>query len=143
VSGGPNARVGSRGVFLTVMTVLFVVLAFSNFTKPFQHLRAPAHLGLVIFGHRLESLGANLVFGPIFGIILLAYAWGIWRMKRWVLALSIIYAFYVPWNLVLFWYANGGGPHRSLRFIVEYLAFAITGSVGTGLYLTYHRDRLT
>jgi hypothetical protein len=131
----------SRGLFLTVMAILFVVLAISNITKPLQHIRTP-HLGLVIFGYRLQTVLANAIFGPIFGIILLVYAWGIWRMKRWVLPIAIIYAMYVPWNLVLFWFANGGDPHRSLSFIVRYLLVALTGSVGTGLYLAYHRERL-
>jgi len=145
MGGAPGSISGSgaRGVFLTVMAVLFVLLAISNITKPLQHLRDPSHLGLVIFGYRLQTPFANAVFGPIFGLILLGYAWGIWRMKRWVLPLAILYALYVPWNLVLFWFANGGDPHRSLRFIVQYLAVAITGSVGTGLYLAYHRERLT
>jgi len=140
---GSSSVSGGRGVFLTVMAVLFVVLAISNMTKLLQHMRDPSHLGLVILGYRLQTPLANAVFGPLFGLILLAYAWGIWRMKRWVLPLAILYALYVPWNLVLFWFAHGGDPHRSLRFIVQYLAVAITGSVGTGLYLAYHRERLT
>ena len=145
MSGAPDSpsQGGARGIFLTVMAVLFVLLALSNMTKLLQHLRDPSHLGLVIFGYRLQTPLANAVFGPIFGLILLVYAWGIWRMKRWVLPLAILYALYVPWNLVLFWFAHGGDPHRSLRFIVQYLAIAITGSVGTGLYLAYHRERLT
>jgi len=143
MSGAPGSGPRtSRGIFLTVMAILFVILAISNITKSLQHIRTP-HLGLVIFGYRLQTVFANAIFGPIFGIVLLAYAWGIWRMKRWVLPIAIIYAMYVPWNLVLFWFANGGDPNRSLRFIVEYLLVALTGSVGTGLYLTYHRERLS
>ena len=33
-----DAGTQSRGTFLTVMTVLFVVLAFSDFTKPLQYI---------------------------------------------------------------------------------------------------------
>jgi len=143
MSGTPGSKPGpSRGAFLTVMAILFVVLAISNITKSLQHMRTP-HLGLVIFGYRLQTVAANAIFGPIFGAVLLAYAWGIWRMKRWVLPIAIIYAMYVPWNLVLFWFANGGAPNRSLGFIIRYLLVALTGSVGTGLYLAYHRERLT
>jgi hypothetical protein len=143
MSGTPGRSSStSRGIFLTVMAILFVVLAISNITKSLQHIRTP-HLGLVIFGYRLQTVLANAIFGPIFGVVLLAYAWGIWRMKRWVLPIAIIYAMYVPWNLVLFWFANGGDPNRSLRFIVQYLLVALTGSVGTGLYLAYHRERLS
>ncbi len=131
-----------RGIFLTVMAALFVLLAISNFTKPLQHMNNPSRGGLVILGHRLETTGANAVFGPIFGLVLLAYVWGIWGMRRWVLPLAIVYAFYVPVNMVLFWYAHGGDPQRSLGFIIMYLAFALTGSVGTALYLAYHREAL-
>jgi hypothetical protein len=132
-----------RGVFLTVMAALLAVLAISNLTKPLQHLRQPGHLGLVVFGYRIESFAGNAIFGTIFGLILLAYVWGIWKMKRWVLPLAIVYAFYVPVNLVLFWFSHGAGPHPPLDFILIYLAFALTGSVGTGLYLSYRQAELS
>jgi len=130
-----------RGPFLTVMAVLFAVLALSNFTKAWQHARDP-HLGLVIFGVRSETLGTNLLFGLLLGAVLAAYAWGLWRMKAWVAPLSVVYAFFVPTNLVLFWYRDMG-PIPPLGFIVSYLVVAFTGSIGTALYLAYHRDRLT
>ena len=130
-----------RGPFLSVMAVLFAVLALSNFTKAWQHVRDP-HLGLVIFGVRSETLGTNLLFGLLLGAVLAAYAWGLWRMKAWVAPLSIVYAFFVPTNLVLFWYRDMG-PIPPLGFIVSYLVVAFTGSIGTALYLAYHRDRLT
>jgi hypothetical protein len=62
-------------------------------------------------------------------------------MKRWVLPLALAYAFYVPVNLVLFWFLYVG-PRPPVAFIVIYLAFALSGSVGTGLYLAYHHDQL-
>src|ERR1700687_2189181 len=97
-----------RGVFLAVMAVLLGVLAVSNFTKALQYLRDPTHLGIVIFGVRFESVPSNLVLGPLTGAVLAAYAYGLWSLKRWVIPLSIAYAFYVPVNLVLFWYRQGG-----------------------------------
>ncbi len=131
----------SRGVFLTIMAVLLIVLATSDFTKALQYTNNPAVGGLVVFGHKFEGVGNNLVLGPLFGIVLLIYAFGIWRLRAWVLPLSIVYAFYVPYNLVLFWFIHVSGP-RSIRFIVMYLAIALTGSVGTAIYLAYHRERL-
>ena len=130
-----------RGPFLTVMAVLFSVLALSNFTKALQNLRDP-HLGLVIFGVRCETLGTNLVLGFLLGAVLAAYAWGLWRMKAWVAPLSVVYAFFVPTNLVLFWYRDTGPTLPSVASIVSYLVVAFTGSIGTALYLAYHRDRL-
>jgi hypothetical protein len=131
-----------RGPFLSVMAVLFAVLALSNFSKAWQHVRDP-HLGFVIFGVRCETLTTNLLLGGLFGVGLAAYAWGLWRMKAWVVPLSIVYAFYVPTNLVLFWYRDMGPTIPSLGFILFYLAVAFTGSIGTALYLVAHRDRLT
>jgi len=124
------------------MAVLFGVLAVSNFTKALQHLRDPGHLGIVIFGVRFESVPSNLILGPLMGLVLAAYAYGLWKLKPWVAPLSIVYAFYVPLNLVLFWYLQTGPEIPPLGFILVYLAFAFTGSIGTALYLAYHREKL-
>jgi len=132
--------VGQRGWFLTVFAVLIAVLALSNFTKALQFANDPTK-GLVIFGVRLASVGSNAAFGPLFGLVLAAYAYGLWTMKRWVLPLSVAYAFYVPFNLVLFWFLYVG-PRPPVRFIVGYLMISLTGSVGTAIYLSYHRERL-
>ena len=134
--------VRARGAFLTVMAVLFGVLAVSDFTKPLQHLRNPSGLGIVIFGVRFESLPPNLVLGPLMGAVLAAYAYGLWRLRPWVAPLSIAYAFYVPLNLVLFWYFQTGRDIPPLGFMLGYLAVAFTGSIGTALYLAYHREKL-
>ena len=131
----------SRGTFLTVMTVLFVVLAISDFTKPLQYINDPAVGGLVILGHKFEGVAKNLMLGPIVGIFLLIYACGIWKIRAWVLPLSFAYAFYVPVNMVLFWSLHQLPP-PTVGFIVLYLFLSLTGSVGTALYLAYHRERL-
>lgn len=131
-----------RGPFLTVMAVLLGILAVSDFTKALQHLRDPKTLGIVIFGVRFESVPSNLILGPLIGVVLAAYAYGLWNLRPWVARLSIVYAFYVPVNLVLFWYFQTGPEIPPLGFILIYLAVAFTGSIGTALYLAYHRDRL-
>lgn len=139
-SPAPSIQRPRRDWFLSAMTVLFAVLALSDFTKPFQHHNDP-HLGLVIFGHRLESFGANAIGGPIFGIILAIYAYGLWTQKRWVKPLSVVYAFYVPANLTLFWSLHTNTP-PPVNFIIVYLILSVGGSVGTALYIGYHRDLL-
>lgn len=131
-----------RGLFLTVMTVLFGVLALSNFTKAFQYLRQPEHLGVVVFGIRLAGFTSNLIVGSILGAVLVAYAYGLWTLRRWVLPLSMVYAFWVPLNLVLFWYRQTGPDIPPVGSLVGYLAVAFIGSIGTALYLASHRDRL-
>ena len=131
-----------RGSFLTVMAVLLGMLAVSNCTKALQHLRDPSHLGIVIFGVRFESVGSNLLLGPMMGAVLAAYSYGLWNLKSWVAPLSIVYAFYVPVNLVLFWYFQVGPEVPPVGFLLAYLAIAFTGSIGTALYLAYHRDKV-
>ena len=130
-----------RGTFLTVMAVLFVVLAISDFTKALQHANDPAVGGLVILGHKFHRTFANLTLGPLFGLFLLTYAYGLWNLKRWVIPISVFYAFYVPANMVLFWSLHKLDP-PTVRFIVFYLFVSLTGSIGTALYLAFHRDQL-
>jgi hypothetical protein len=131
----------ARGWFLTVVTVLFILLAFSDFTKFFQYARYPEVGGLVILGHKFQSVGKNLVLGWIVGAVLATYAYGIWNLRAWVLPISIVYAFYVPVNLVLFWSLHQLTP-PTVRFIVMYLFLSLGGSIGTAIYLAYHRERL-
>jgi hypothetical protein len=131
-----------RGPFLTVMAVLFGLLTHSNFTKALQYARDPTIGGIVIFGARLEGILVNAIFGPLVGLVVGAYAYGLWTLRSWVEPLSIAYAFYVPTNLVLFWYFHTGPEAPALAFILVYLAIAFTGSIGTALYLARHRDLL-
>jgi hypothetical protein len=131
-----------RGPFLTVMVVLFTLLAISNCTKAWQHVRNPKTLGIVIFGVRFETFTSNLLLGPLMGVVLGAYAYGLWKLKPWVAPLSIAYAFYVPVNLVLFWYFQTSPELPPVGSILFYLGVAFTGSIGTALYLAYHREKL-
>jgi hypothetical protein len=131
----------SRGWFLTVMTVLFCVLALSDFTKAIQYSNNPSVGGLVVLGMKIHGIAANAVAGPLVGVFLLTYAFGIWKMRSWVLPISLFYAFYVPVNLVMFWFLHVD-QRPSVGYIAFYLFVSLTGSVGTALYLAYHRERL-
>ena len=88
-----------RGTALTVLAILFAILAVSDILKPL-HLEGPT-TGLVFFGKRLSG-APNAILGPILGIVLLIYAAGIWRMSRYALYLGYAYAIYVTINLMLF-----------------------------------------
>jgi uncharacterized RDD family membrane protein YckC len=78
----------SRGVTLTIFAVLFALMALSNFGKPISH--SPG-VGFVLLGTRLSGV-PNMIIAPIFGVILAVYAYGIWMMRRYALALGIFYA---------------------------------------------------
>ena len=57
-----------RGALLTTIAILFAVLAITDILKPL-HLEGPT-TGLVFFGIR-QSGTANLILGPLMGLILL------------------------------------------------------------------------
>lgn len=125
----------ARGPFLTTMAVLFGLLAVSNATKALQFALNPGVSGIVIFGVRQETIAGNLVLGPLMAVVLGAYAVGLWRQRAWVRPLAVAYAFYVPTNLVLFWYFAPNDPVPPVGFLVAYLAFALGGAIGTALVL--------
>jgi hypothetical protein len=129
----------SRGLVLTTFAALFAILALSNFLKPF-HLDPNA--GFVFFGVKTHGI-ANAILGPAFGALLVAYAIGIWRMRRWVLPIAYAYAVYVILNLLLYtlWNAgSAGGP--SLIFMLGYIAIAVGGSAGSAVLLHRHNHKL-
>jgi hypothetical protein len=83
----------------TVFAVLFGILAFSNLLKPFRF--GGDQTGFVLLGERLSGL-ANTIAGPVFGLFLALYAFGIWQRKRFALPMGHAYATYVVLNLILF-----------------------------------------
>ena len=129
-----NDRTG-RDVILTTLAVLMGLMAISNFAKPFGQAMDPGgNAGFVFFGHRLHG-AANAIIGPIFGLVLAAYAYGVWRMKRWVVPLAGAYAVYVILNLGLFTAHPPPGDQPPLLFMLGYALVAIGVSSGGALYL--------
>src|SRR5713101_8311606 len=115
----------SRGLLLTTFAVLFAILSLSNFSKPF-HLDPNA--GFVFFGVKTHGM-ANAILGPAFGLILVLYAIGIWRMRRWVLPIAYAYAAYVILNLLLYSMRNAViviKPTRSQNRIVRWRRSPVT-----------------
>jgi hypothetical protein len=130
-----------RGAFLTIAAVLFGLLGVSNLLKPFQI--GGAETGFVFFGQRLAGM-ANTIVGPLFGLTLLAYAIGIWGMRRWALPLAWAYAGYVLVNLFLFTMRNEGAFAADRRvFGIVYTAVALGISWGAALVLRRRADELS
>ena len=134
----------SRDRLLTVLAILMGLLALSNSTKPISQAFSPeSSVGFVFFGHRLHGL-ANAVVGPLFGILLASYAYGVWTMQRWVVPLAFGYATYVLVNLVLFTLTDPSiGRDTTLAEFAGYAVVAIAVSGGGALYLHRNRDRLS
>jgi len=130
----------NRDPVLSIFAVLFALLALSNFSKP---LLADNQVGFVFFGQRLTGT-ANVIAGPLFGIYLLVYAWGIWRMKRFAIPMGHAYALYVVLNLLLYMSKNPRPPGASyIIFMTVYTLVAIGVSVGSAILLTKRKAELT
>jgi hypothetical protein len=133
----------ARDPRLTVLAVLMGLLSVSNFSKPLgQTMQPESDAGFVFLGQRLEG-AANTLMGPLFGLLLAIYAYGVWTRRRWVVPLSIAYAAYVVVNLVLFAATAPGQQVPGLAFMVVYAAVAIGVSAGGALYLYRNRHRLS
>jgi hypothetical protein len=122
-----------RGLGLTTLAILFAILAVEDVLKPF-HLEGPT-TGLVFFGRRLSGT-PNAILGPLLGIILLIYAAGIWRMRRYALSFGYAYAIYVTINLIIFTATNPPPPSQGeIIFGVVYSVLALVFSWGTAILL--------
>jgi len=132
----------SRDPLLTVLAILMGLLSLSNFSKPLgQAMKPESDAGFVFLGHRLHGV-ANAIMGPLFGLLLAIYAYGVWTRRRWVVPLSIAYAAYVVVNLVLFATTAPQEQASGLGFMVAYTAVAIGVSAGGALYLYRNRHLL-
>ena len=130
-----------RSGALTILAILFAILAVSDILKPL-HLEG-ATTGLVFFGKRLSGT-PDAILGPILGIILLIYAAGIWRMRRYALYLGYAYAIYVTINLALFSMRNPPPASQGeMIFGLVYIVFALAFSWGTAILLSRHKGELT
>ena len=126
---------------LTVLAVLFAILAVSDILKPL-HLEGPT-TGLVFFGKRLSGM-PDAILGPILGFFLLTYAVGIWRMRRYAIGLAFAYAIYVTINLILFSARNPPpASQREMIFGIVYIIFALAFSWGTVVLLNRSKGDLT
>jgi hypothetical protein len=131
-----------RDRWLTALAVLMALLAISNFTKPLSQAAAPqSDAGFVFFGHRLHGL-ANAILGPLFGVALATYAYGVWTMRRWVVPLAAAYAVYVIVNLIAFAIHPPAGDGAPAFWLLAYALVAIGVSSGGAMYLYRHREAL-
>jgi hypothetical protein len=129
----------SRGAALTVFALLFGLLAISNFLKPFSH---DPGVGLVFMGTKLTGT-ANAIMGPLFGIALVIFAYGIWRMHAWARPVAYIYTAWVIVNMVLFTMKNRNVPQPSPLFAIASIVVGVGVPLATAIILTRRSADLT
>ena len=129
-----------RGVTLTIFAVLFALLAVSNFLKP---VLASAQTGFVFFGTRTSGL-ENAILGPLFGLLLVVYVVGIWRMRKYAIPLAYAYFLYVLLNTILFAVKNPESQNSgSLLLRLLLVATGLGIPLASALILTRRRAELT
>ena len=133
-------RESKRDMIFTIFAVCFFLIAISNFLKPFQF--GGEQTGFVLFGERLMGT-SNMIWGPIFGVYLIVYAFGIWNLKRFAVGMAHAYALYVALNLLLFWGNSPRSDNGGIIFGIAYSVVAVAVSGGAAFVLTKRKTELT
>jgi len=131
-----------RGIALTTLAVLFLLLAIEDFLKPFGRKEVPGtgiRTGIMFFGHLLQ--GRKAYVGLLVGAFLLVYAFAILRMTSYALTLAHIYGVYVVLNVVIFTFTSPSAKTQAeMIFGIVYRVLAIVGA-WTAVILLQRRKR--
>ncbi len=103
-----------------IVAVLIALRAITNFLKAFR-----SDAGFVVLGSLRHGF-TNTVIGPIFGVLMLIYALGLWQGRSWARPMAIAYAIWATLNVVLFPFVEGIPARFSPAM---YPLFAIPGIV--------------
>ncbi len=79
---------------LNVLAILIGLRGALNLLKRFG-----TGSGFVFFGHLLPP---DTLLAPLFGVAMIAYAWGLWTRAGWAIPLGVAYATFATANLLLF-----------------------------------------
>ena len=120
------------------LAIVFGLLSFSNFTKPFE---MEGEVGLVFFGERLNGT-PNLFIAPLFGIYLATYAYGLWTKSRIALPLGVVYALYVTLNVWLFRVRSPDLVAVNSLYGITYIVIALGISWGAVAFLVQNAGEL-
>jgi hypothetical protein len=137
--GGFSMAEKSRGTALTVFALLFVLLAISDFAKPLSH---DPNIGFVFLGSKLTGTG-NAIMGPLFSLILVIFAYGIWTMRVWARPVAYIYTGWVIVNMVLYSMKNHNVPQPSPLFTIASIVVGVGVPLLTAITLSRRSADLT
>ena len=110
---------------LTILALLFVVLAVQSILLPFE--TAPT-AGFMLFGFRTDGL-LEAIVARVHAALMLGLAYGIWRLKRYALYFLLVYTPYILLNHILFtlryeWPTPGG------LSVPQFMAISVLIGVG-------------
>ena len=70
-----DATLAGRGWFLTLMVILFLLRALSDFTKPLEFVYPTPTSGIVEFGHKFHNAWHTAILGAMFGVLRVLLLW--------------------------------------------------------------------
>ncbi len=130
------------GVALTILALLYVVLAVQSILLPFD--TGPG-MGFMLFGFRTDGL-LEAIVARVHAALMLGLAYGIWRLKRYALYFLLVYTPYILLNHILFTFryelpSPGGLSVSLLAAISVLIALGVPG--GTAYLLSRRRPQLS
>ena len=136
-----NAKPGP-GVVLTLAAVVFAVAAIQSLIKPFD---TSPESGFMLFGYRTDGL-LEAVVSRAHAVLMLALAYGTWRLKRYALPILTVYTAYIALNLFLYtlrydWPTPGGAHPALAAALYSLVALGVPG--GTAYLLSRRRSELS
>ena len=81
--------------------------------------------------------------GPLFGVLLVIFAYGIWTMRRYALPAAYIFTGWVIVNTVLYSHIYRSAPQPPLSSAILYTAIGIGVPLATAIILTRRQADLT
>jgi hypothetical protein len=87
----------SRARMTTALNVLAILIAARGALNLLK--RFGTGSGFVFFGHLLPP---DAPLALLFGVAMIAYAWGLWKRAAWAIPLGVAYATFATANLLLF-----------------------------------------
>jgi len=120
-----------------VIAVVIALRALMNLGKPFGSGR------LVFFGKLLSGF-PNLVLAPALGIFMLVLVYGMWRLRRFALPMSVAYSALVVLNILLFpVFQTIPGGWSVATYFLTFGFIGVAGAVGATWLLYAQRAYLT
>jgi len=119
---------------LRVLAALIALRALTNVGKPLG-----TGTGLVLFGVLLEG-PVLWVLGPLLGVYMLAWAYGLWQLRSWAVPMGVAYLGLVAANLLLFPLLNAlpGGTTLPMYLVYALVAFGVP-ALALGLLVRVRR----
>ena len=130
------------GVTLTILALLFVLVAIESILKPYA---SGPESGFMLLGFRTDGL-LEAIVARVHAVLMLGLAYGIWRLKRFALYFLLVYTPYILVNIIVYtfryeWYSPAALSAPVFAAIWTSISLGVPG--GTAYLLSRRRPELS